>query len=163
MNNENSIAPRFLNILEHYVTILERENDELKLVSCDDSCQDNVNSLIKLKAEIKELKAELERKDILFKDYSKRAREHHECGEEYERELKAELDKYRTDNKWLANRNGEIIKREKKAIDELKAENKELEKRYKYFLKQYNHDVGCSKKHEYVDNVFNDKCGGINQ
>ena len=26
-----------------------------------------------------------------FKDYSKRAREHHECGEEYERELKAEI------------------------------------------------------------------------
>ena len=61
MNNEKSITPRFLNILEHYMKIVERENDELKaenqelkLLSCTDDCQDNVNSLIKLKAEIKE-------------------------------------------------------------------------------------------------------------
>ena len=33
---------------------LQAENKELKLLSCTDDCQDNVNSLIKLKAEIKE-------------------------------------------------------------------------------------------------------------
>ena len=33
---------------------LQAENQELKLLSCTDDCQDNVNSLIKLKAEIKE-------------------------------------------------------------------------------------------------------------
>ena len=66
MKQEKSIAPRFLNILEHYMKIVERENDELKaenqelkLLSCTDDCQDNVNSLIKLQEEIKELKAEL--------------------------------------------------------------------------------------------------------
>ena len=37
-------------------------------------------------------------------------------------EMEKQRDKYRTDNKWLANRNGEIIKREKRAIDDLKAE-----------------------------------------
>ena len=40
--------------------------------------------------------------------------------------------------------------------NKLKAENKELEKRYKYFLKEHNIDVGCNKDHEYVDNVFDD-------
>ena len=38
---------------------LQAENQELKLLSCTDDCQDNVNSLIKLQEEIKELKAEL--------------------------------------------------------------------------------------------------------
>jgi DNA repair exonuclease SbcCD ATPase subunit len=39
-----------------------RDNiEELKLLSCDDDCQDNINLMIKLGAEVKELKAENKR------------------------------------------------------------------------------------------------------
>tara|TARA_R100001530_G_scaffold30860_1_gene24305 strand:+ start:743 stop:1093 length:351 start_codon:yes stop_codon:yes gene_type:complete len=62
MNNEKSIAPRFLNILEHYMTIVERENDELKIkvkqleLYLDEPYGDEQVS--ELKAEIKRLKAD---------------------------------------------------------------------------------------------------------
>ena len=78
----------------------KRLKDELQAVNDDYNNDHKVHNEYEdgLLDEVNELKAEIKRKDTLFKDYSKRAREQHECGEEYERELKAELEKANSNN-----------------------------------------------------------------
>ena len=88
---------------DDYEDGLLEEIKELKLLSCTDDCQDNINSLVKLQAE--------------FKDYSKRAREQHECGEEYERELKAEIKELKAWNEEFKAENKELKASNKRAHD----------------------------------------------
>ena len=93
---------------DKHIIEIERLNKEIERMSAV-ILEGSDNMIKRLNVKIEELKegnidtifklnAEIERKDALFSDYGKRAREHHERGEEYERELKAELEKANSNN-----------------------------------------------------------------
>ena len=97
---EKSIAPRFLNILEHYMKIVERENDELKeeLKTAQDGI-DDLNDVLKdmQKESIEQIKDNKKLQDKLQAvndDYNNDHKVHNEYEDgllEEINELKAEL------------------------------------------------------------------------
>ena len=133
-----------------HVTIegLKEENKELKLLSCDDDCQDDVNLLIKLQAENKGLKEENKTIKQCYEGSKVRRRlklaDNKELKAEIE-ELKAEVKEYRVDNKHLANRNGvaslEIIKEKDVYINELRAEISDLSLNPSHHTPQYKEEA----------------------
>ena len=91
---------------------LRGEVEELKLLSCDDDCQDTINHCNKLKAENKELKADI-RHDASV------------C-EEYEEGLREEIKELQAEIKRLNRVNAELSGKLQAVNDSFKAEIKEL-------------------------------------